>query len=69
IEAHAKDFGHIQIADAPGRGAPGTGSLPLLDWIARSRELGYSGNVALEYKQDAATAFDWMQTASSNATA
>ena len=69
IEAHAKDFGHIQIADAPGRGAPGTGNLPLLDWIARSRELGYSGNVALEYKQDAATAFDWLQTASSNATA
>ncbi|MDV2978515.1 UNVERIFIED_CONTAM: TIM barrel protein [Actinomycetes bacterium ARC8] len=69
IEAHAKDFGHIQIADAPGRGAPGTGNLPLLDWIARSRELGYSGNVALEYKQDAATAFDWLQTASSNETA
>ncbi|PJJ45247.1 hydroxypyruvate isomerase [Glutamicibacter mysorens] len=69
IEAHAKDFGHIQIADAPGRGAPGTGSLPLLDWINRSRELGYTGKVALEYKQDAVTAFDWLQTASSNATA
>ena len=41
IEAHAKDFGHIQIADNPGRGAPGTGQLPLGEWIARSRELGY----------------------------
>ena len=41
IEGHAKDFGHIQIADSPGRGAPGTGSLPLGEWIARSRELGY----------------------------
>ena len=29
IEKHAKDFGHIQIADSPGRGAPGTGQLPL----------------------------------------
>lgn len=67
IEAHAKDFGHIQIADAPGRGAPGTGTLPLLDWISRSRELGYTGKVSLEYKQDAATAFDWLKTASANA--
>ncbi|GAB3619812.1 TIM barrel protein [Glutamicibacter endophyticus] len=67
IEAHAKDFGHIQIADAPGRGAPGTGELPLFDWINRSRELGYTGKVALEYKQDAATAFEWLKTASTNA--
>jgi len=67
IEAHAKDFGHIQIADAPGRGAPGTGDLPLFDWINRSRELGYTGKVALEYKQDRATAFEWLKTASANA--
>ncbi|KSU66056.1 hydroxypyruvate isomerase family protein [Arthrobacter sp. NIO-1057] len=67
IEAHAKDFGHIQIADAPGRGAPGTGNLPLLDWINRSVELGYTGKVALEYKQDRATAFDWLTTATANA--
>lgn len=67
IEAHAKDFGHIQIADAPGRGAPGTGDLPLFDWINRSRELGYTGKVALEYKQDQATAFEWLKTASANA--
>jgi len=67
IEAHAKDFGHIQIADAPGRGAPGTGNLPLLDWVERSRELGYTGKVALEYKQDSATAFDWLVNAKASA--
>ncbi|MDR4534513.1 TIM barrel protein [Glutamicibacter sp. PS] len=67
IEAHAKDFGHIQIADAPGRGAPGTGELPLFDWINRSRELGYTGKVALEYKQDAATAFQWLTSTSATA--
>ncbi|UYQ77377.1 TIM barrel protein [Glutamicibacter sp. JL.03c] len=67
IEDHAKDFGHIQIADAPGRGAPGTGNLPLFDWISRSRELGYIGKVALEYKQDQATAFEWLKTASASA--
>ena len=60
IEEHAADFGHIQIADAPGRGAPGTGELPLHDWVRRSRELGYRGDVALEYKQERATAFDWL---------
>ena len=59
IENHAKDFGHIQIADNPGRGAPGTGQLPLGEWIARSRELGYDGYIGLEYKEPAETAFSW----------
>jgi hydroxypyruvate isomerase len=59
IEQHAKDFGHIQIADNPGRGAPGTGNLPLGEWITRSRELGYTGYIGLEYKEPAATAFTW----------
>ena len=31
---HAADFGHIQIADDPGRGQPGTGELPLAEWLA-----------------------------------
>lgn len=59
IEKHVKDFGHIQIADNPGRGAPGTGGLPLGEWIARSRELGYEGYIGLEYKAPAETAFAW----------
>jgi hydroxypyruvate isomerase len=59
IESHAKDFGHIQIADNPGRGAPGTGTLPLGEWITRSRELGYAGPIGLEYKAAAADAFTW----------
>jgi hydroxypyruvate isomerase len=59
IENHAKDFGHIQIADNPGRGAPGTGELPLGEWITRSRELGYAGPIGLEYKAAAAEAFTW----------
>lgn len=63
IESEAANFGHIQIADAPGRGAPGTGELPLEDWINRSYELGYTGSIALEYKQDRATAFDWLTAA------
>lgn len=59
IEEHAKEFGHIQIADDPGRGAPGTGRLPLGEWIHRSRELGYTGYIGLEYKAPRAEAFTW----------
>ncbi len=59
IENHAKDFGHIQIADNPGRGAPGTGNLPLGEWITRSRERGYDGHIGLEYKAAADDAFAW----------
>ncbi|NMR30681.1 hydroxypyruvate isomerase family protein [Crystallibacter degradans] len=60
IENHAKDFGHIQIADSPGRGAPGTGELPLGEWISRSRQLGYQGPIGLEYKAPAEQAFGWL---------
>lgn len=59
IKNHAKDFGHVQIADNPGRGAPGTGELPLGEWIARSRDLGYDGCIGLEYKEPARSAFAW----------
>lgn len=59
IENHAKDFGHIQIADNPGRGAPGTGELPLGEWIARSRDLGYEGYIGLEYKAPTESSFAW----------
>lgn len=63
IEANAASFGHIQIADAPGRGAPGTGDLPLDAWIARSINLGYAGDVGLEYKAPMESAFDWRDVA------
>lgn len=59
VEAHAAEFGHIQIADAPGRNEPGTGELPLQRWITRSRELGYTGYVGLEYKASQEDPFAW----------
>ena len=61
IEAHAAQFGHIQIADDPGRGEPGTWQLPLQQWIDRSRELGYDGVIGLEYKQSQEDPFAWLQ--------
>ncbi len=63
IASHAADFGHIQIADAPGRGEPGTGDLPLAHWIGDAQARGYDGVVGLEYKTDAADPFAWLPAA------
>ncbi|MFI7483192.1 hydroxypyruvate isomerase family protein [Kocuria sp. M1R5S2] len=63
VEAHAAEFGHIQIADAPGRHEPGTGELPLRRWLDRSRELGYTGRVGLEYKASQPDPFAWLARA------
>lgn len=46
--------GHVQIADDPGRGRPGTGQLPLRRVLD-----GYDGWVGLEYK-DPDLDFDWI---------
>jgi len=53
---------HVQIADAPGRNEPGTGSLPLLRQLADLQAGGYAGWVGLEYKPSGASAdsFDWI---------
>ncbi|MFE2968262.1 TIM barrel protein [Streptomyces sp. NPDC059340] len=63
IERYAAKTGHVQIADNPGRGAPGTGTLPLEDLLGRLRKAGYEGWVGLEYKpgdRPSAAAFDWL---------
>lgn len=53
---------HVQIADAPGRGEPGTGDLPLQAQMSALQEGGYDGYVGLEYKPTKATAdtFGWL---------
>lgn len=40
---------HVQVADVPGRGEPGSGRLPLEDWVHRLRELGYAGDIMGEW--------------------
>jgi len=62
VELKADRFGHVQIADPPGRGQPGTGQL---DWdavLARLAESGYRGHVGLEYKPvgPSAESFEWL---------
>jgi len=63
IDRYAGRTGHVQIADSPGRGAPGTGSLPLADLLGRLTRAGYTGLVGLEYKpgdRPSAEAFAWL---------
>ncbi|MGW1048679.1 TIM barrel protein [Streptomyces sp. CG4] len=63
IEQYAAKTGHVQIADNPGRGAPGTGSLPLEELLDQLRKAGYDGWVGLEYKagdRPSAESFDWL---------
>jgi hydroxypyruvate isomerase len=63
IDRYADRTGHVQIADNPGRGAPGTGALPLADLLTRLQKAGYAGWTGLEYKPSAAgsaAAFTWL---------
>ncbi|MGQ4511607.1 TIM barrel protein [Streptomyces sp. DW26H14] len=63
IDRYADKTGHVQIADNPGRGAPGTGTLPLDDLVGRLRKAGYDGWIGLEYKpgdRPSAEAFGWL---------
>lgn len=50
IEGTAGRIGHVQLADAPGRGEPGSGEIDLAAVGAALTAAGYRGTVAAEYK-------------------
>jgi hydroxypyruvate isomerase len=62
IELYADRVGHVQIADAPGRHEPGTGSLDLDGPLGALAASGYDGYVGLEYTPSGASAdsFGWL---------
>ncbi|MYT40997.1 TIM barrel protein, partial [Streptomyces sp. SID5471] len=63
IDRYTPLTGHVQIADNPGRGAPGTGTLPLEDLLDRLHTNGYAGWTGLEYQPGntpSADAFAWL---------
>lgn len=61
IARRIADIWHVQLADDPGRGAPGTGNLPLFDWLAALDHAGYRGVVGLEYLDvRGVDPFDWI---------
>lgn len=66
IDRYVAQTAHVQIADNPGRGAPGTGSLPLEELLDQLQKAGYEGWVGLEYKpgdRPSAEAFGWLPAA------
>lgn len=65
IDEHFELFGHVQIADHPGRGEPGSGSLDLDGILGELRARGWTEHVALEYKPTVASAdsFGWVPAA------
>jgi hydroxypyruvate isomerase len=65
IETYADRVGHVQIADSPGRGEPGTGTLDIDGHLAALAAHGYRGYVALEYKPTAGTleGLSWLPSA------
>jgi hydroxypyruvate isomerase len=49
LAAYGNRIAHVQIADHPGRGEPGTGNLDLHRYLSMIQASSYSGYVSLEY--------------------
>ncbi|CAN5282698.1 hypothetical protein BH24ACT19_BH24ACT19_12760 [soil metagenome] len=49
VREHVGEIGHVQIADSPGRGEPGTGEIHYPYVLAALEDLGYDGYAGLEY--------------------
>jgi hydroxypyruvate isomerase len=62
VATRSGDFGHVQIADTPGRGQPGTGDLDVAEVLQRLAASGYDGWVGLEYRPvgPSADSFEWL---------
>jgi hydroxypyruvate isomerase len=62
IARHAGVTGHVQVADHPGRGEPGTGTLDLDGYLGDLADRGYARWVGLEYTPSAGTeaSFGWL---------
>ena len=64
LSAYRDRIAHVQIADPPGRGAPGTGTLDFEPLFAQLAAQGYAGSVGLEYHPldpaDSSTSFGWL---------
>lgn len=62
ISDHWRRFGHVQLADVPGRHQPGTGELDVPGLLAALAATGYAGYVGLEYQPagPSADSFSWL---------
>ncbi len=55
IASYHGDIAHVQIADVPGRGEPGSGSIDFDRHLTALQEAGYDGWVGLEYNPTTTT--------------
>lgn len=55
LQQHLDKIGHIQFADCPGRGQPGTGNLDFADLFGLLDRLDYPGWVGAEYRPQGMT--------------
>ncbi|HVT67774.1 MAG TPA: TIM barrel protein, partial [Trebonia sp.] len=63
LSRHHESILHVQVADPPGRGAPGTGTLAFEPLFAVLASAGYDGWVGLEYQPGpggSAASFGWL---------
>src|SRR5919112_931395 len=63
LREHIGSIGHVQIADAPGRGEPGTGEIHYPYVLGELERLGYDGYVGLEYNPTTETteeSLEWL---------
>ena len=63
LRRYIDKIGHVQIADSPGRGEPGTGEIHYPYVLGVLEELGYDGYVGLEYNPITETtedSFGWL---------
>lgn len=64
LSRYRERIAHMQIADPPGRGAPGTGTVAFEPLFAQLAGQGYAGSVGLEYQPldpaDSSTSFGWL---------
>ena len=63
LREHVSEIGHVQIADCPGRGEPGTGEINYAFVLGELESLGYGGYVGLEYRPSTGStedSFGWL---------
>lgn len=63
LKANLSAIGHVQLADNPGRGEPGSGEINYHYLFGLLDQIGYSGWVGCEYKPRAGTTqgLDWIK--------
>ncbi len=60
VQQLAGQIGHVQFADAPGRGAPGSGELDFSAALQALESAGYRGWLAAEYRSDEEDRLGWL---------